>query len=60
MNDVTEGIFNNMIVYCLPVFGGSKKIELHSLQVLQNRAAKFVTQSPPRTNGDLTNFIDFQ
>ena len=53
MKAVTEGIFNSILVYCLPVFGGCDKAELHSLQVLQNRAAQIVTRSPPRTNRDL-------
>ena len=52
MKTVTEGIFNSILVYCLPVFGGCEKAELHSLQVLQNRAAQIVTRTPPRTSRD--------
>ena len=52
MKAVTEGIFNSVLVYCLPVFGGCDKAELNYLQVLQNRAAQIVTHSPPRTNRD--------
>ena len=37
-------------MYCLPLFGGCNVSELKSLQVLQNRAAQLVTNSPPRSN----------
>ena len=46
---VTEGIFTSVLVYCLPVFGGCDKYELESLQILQNKAARLVTNSPIRT-----------
>ena len=45
---VTEGIFNSVLVYCLPLYGGMDKGELRDLQVIQNKAAQIVTRSPPR------------
>jgi hypothetical protein len=45
---VSEGIFNSVLVYCLPLFGGLDAGDLHDLQVLQNKAAQTVTLSPPR------------
>ena len=51
-NTITIGIFNSILVYCLPLYGGCKVADLHSLQVLQNRAAQVVTHSPPRTHRD--------
>ena len=49
MKRVTEGIFTSVLVYCLPVFGGCDKYELESLQIMQNKAARLVTNSPIRT-----------
>ena len=46
-NTITLGIFNSVLVYCLPVFGGCDKTEIKQLQVLQNKAAQIVTHSPP-------------
>ena len=46
---ITQGIFNSVLVYCQPLFGGCDKNELNSLQVLQNKAAQIVTKSPPRS-----------
>ena len=46
---ITQGIFNSVLVYCLPLFGGCDKADIHSLQVLQNKAAQIVTRSPPRS-----------
>ena len=48
-NTITIGMFNSVLVYCLPLFGGCNVSEMKSLQVLQNRAAKLVTHSPPWT-----------
>ena len=47
---ITEGIFNSTLIYCLPYFGGCNKAQVHSLQVLQNKAAQIVCQAPPRAN----------
>jgi hypothetical protein len=49
-NTITIGIFNSVLVYCLPLFGGCNVEEIKDLQVLQNRAAHIVTHSPPRAN----------
>ena len=45
---ITVGIFNSILVYCLPLYGGLGVGELKDLQVLQNKAAQIVTLSPPR------------
>ena len=47
---ISQGIFNSVLVYCLPLYGGCDKSELKSLQVLQNKAAQIVTSSPPRSS----------
>ena len=47
---LAEGLFNSVLVYCLPLYGGCDKGDLHSLQVLQNKAAQVVTHSPPRSH----------
>ena len=49
---LAEGLFNSVLVYCLPLYGGCDKGDLHALQVLQNKAAQVVTQSPPRSHRD--------
>ena len=46
---ITQGIFNSIMVYCLPLYGGCDRADLESLQVLQNKAAQIVTKSPPRS-----------
>ena len=46
---ITQGIFNSILVYCLPLYGGCNKGDLESVQVLQNKAAQIVTKSPPRS-----------
>ena len=46
---ITQSIFNSIMVYCLPLFGGCDKSEVKNLQVLQNKAAQIVTHSPPRS-----------
>ena len=45
---VSEGLFNSILGYCLPLFGACDMGELRDLQVLQNKAAQLVTQSPGR------------
>ena len=47
-NTITLGMFNSVLVYCLPLFGGCDLTEIRQLQVLQNKAAQIVTHSPPR------------
>ena len=46
---ITEGIFNSVLVYCLPLFGGMENGDLKDLQILQNKAAQIATLSPPRS-----------
>ena len=46
---ITEGIFNSVLVYCLPLFGGMDTGDLKDLQILQNKAAQIATLSPPRS-----------
>ena len=43
---ITIGIFNSVLVYCLPLFGG----DVRDLQVLQNKAGQIVAHKPPFTN----------
>ena len=45
-----DGLFNSILVYCLPVYGGMDIGQLHSLQILQNKAARLVLRAPPRSN----------
>ena len=47
---ITGGIFNSVLSYCLPVFGGCDKFEMKALQIMQNRAARLVTHSHSRTS----------
>ena len=48
--NIVEGVFNSVLCYCIPLFGGCNKSELNLLQVLQNRAAHVVLRMPPRTS----------
>ena len=50
---VANGVFNSVLSYCMPVWGGCDKEDLDSLQILQNRAAQLVVRLPPRTNRDI-------
>ena len=45
---VSDGMFNSILVYCLPLFGGCGTQEVKELQVLQNKAVRIVTHSPLR------------
>ena len=45
LKTVCEGWFNSVLVYCLPLFGGCEKGELHDLQIIQNKIARLVTNS---------------
>ena len=47
---MVEGLFNSILIYCLPVFGGCGKGDLDALQVVQNKAVRLVTQSGIRTS----------
>ena len=41
---MANGIFNSVLSYCMPLWGGCDKEDINSLQVLQNRAAQIVTR----------------
>ena len=47
---LTLGMFNSVLVYCLPLFGGCDVGDIKQLQILQNRAAQIVTHAPPRAH----------
>ena len=47
---LAEGLFNSVVGYCLPVYGGMELGELREIQVLQNKAARLVCHAPPRSN----------
>ena len=37
---IYEGIFNSVLTYCMPVWGGLSKSEMEDLQVMQNKAVR--------------------
>ena len=45
---ITEGMFMSVLNYCLPLFGGCDTEELQALQVVQNKAARLVSNFPQR------------
>ena len=45
---ITEGWFQSVLIYCLPLFGGCSEYELDSLQVIQNKIARIITRSHQR------------
>ena len=47
---ITEGLFNSVLVYCLPLYGGMNSGDMNDLQVMQNKAARIVTLMPHRAN----------
>ena len=51
--NIVQGVFNSVLCYCLPVFGGCTTSEVMVLQVQQNQAAQIVLRLPPRTHRDL-------
>ena len=44
---ITEGIFNSVLVYCLPLYGGMDKGQIKNLQVIKNNAAQLVCSVQP-------------
>ena len=52
-NNIVQGVFNSVLCYCLPLFGGCNQAELSQLQVQQNRAAQIVLNYPPRNTRHL-------
>ena len=53
-NTIVQGVFNSVLCYCLPLFGGCSKEDLDLLQTQQNKAARLVLNYPPRSNRDST------
>ena len=49
---IVQGVFNSVLCYCLPLFGGSCTLNIKSLQVQQNKAAQIVLNMPPRSHRD--------
>ena len=47
---ITEGQFNGVLVYCLPLYCGMEAAEMKKLQIMQNKAARIVTSMPPRAS----------
>ena len=47
---IAEGLFNSVLLYCLPLFGGLEKKHIKELQTLQNKAARLVCNLPPRSS----------
>ena len=50
--NIVEGVFNSVLCYCLPLFGGCNNSDVNTLQVQQNKAAQIVLRLPPRSNRD--------
>ena len=48
--NIVEGVFNSVLCYCLPLFGGCNNSDVNTLQVQQNKAAQIVLSLPPRHN----------
>ena len=47
---ISEGWFQSVMVYCLPLYGGCAQTELDDLQIIQNKLARMVTGSNQRTH----------
>ena len=45
---IAQGLFNSILVYSLPLYGGSDIGHIRDIQVLQNKAARIVCHAPPR------------
>ena len=52
-NSIVQGVFNSVLCYCLPLFGGCSNSQVQMLQVQQNKAAQIVLNFPPRTSRNL-------
>ena len=53
-NTIVQGVFNSVLCYYLPLFGGCSKEDLNLLRTQQNKAARIVINYPPRSNRDST------
>ena len=45
---VTEGVFNSVVVHCLPLYWGCDTGQTKTVQVLQNKTAQIVCKAPSR------------
>ena len=52
-SSIIQGVFQSVLCYCLPLFGGCSQTELNMLQTLQNRAARIALNFPARSNRDV-------
>ena len=52
-DSIVQGVFNSVLCYCLPLFGGCSNSQVQMLQVQQNKAAQIVLNFPPRTSREL-------
>ena len=43
---LVQGLFNSVLTYCLPLFGGCSKMDINRLQFQQNKAARVVLNYP--------------
>ena len=50
LKTISEGWFQSVLLYCLPLFGGCDKGEIQDLQIIQNKVARLVTGSNLRRN----------
>jgi len=50
---IANGLFNSVLMYCMPVWGGCDIQDINRLQILQNRAVQLVTKHPPRTHRNI-------
>ena len=50
--NIVQGLFNSVLCYCLPLFGGCNSSDIQLLQTQQNRAGRIVLNLPPRFNRD--------
>ena len=46
--NMAEALFVSVLSYCLPLYGGTDKQNTESLQIMQNKAARFVTLASAR------------
>ena len=47
---IAESIFQSVLTYCIAAWGGTSKVNINSLQVLQNQAARIVLNKPKRVH----------
>ena len=50
--NIVQGLFNSVLCYCLPLFGGCNNSDIQLLQTQQNRAGRIVLNLPPRFSRD--------